>query len=80
MVEQHNAILFSIVFYKKVPFLPPRFPTFGIVSLVNLKGSKWSFTHMLICISLIINKVNTGVTQKKDIADTKTLLVQVLVL
>lgn len=35
---------------------------------------------MLICIFLIINKVNTGVTQKKDIADTKTLLVQVLVL
>ena len=49
-------------------------------SHVNLKGSKWSFIHMLICISPIINKVNTGVTQKKDVADTKTLLAQVLVL
>ena len=65
MVEQDNARLFSKMFYKKVPFPPPRLPTFGVVSLVKLKGSKWSFIYMLICIFLITNKVNTGVTQKK---------------
>lgn len=78
MVEQHNAILFSIVFYKKVPFLHAS-PHLVLSALLIWRVQN-GVSHMLICIFLIINKVNTGVTQKKDIADTKTLLVQVLVL